>query len=135
MSEHQPHHPAGPPKHEAEGTNVRLTTIWVTGFFIFTFVAFGVSLLFHVGFLKWTPFTKRSQPASPLAQVHRVPPEPRLQSNPTIDMARWREIEQNAVSTYGWIDSQAGRLRLPVDRAMELVASEGLPARKGASDQ
>src|SRR5690606_15668744 len=30
---------------------------------------------------------------------------------------------------YAWIDREEGRVRLPIERAMELVLEEGLPAR------
>ncbi|MEZ4616096.1 MAG: hypothetical protein R2867_11425 [Caldilineaceae bacterium] len=31
--------------------------------------------------------------------------------------------------SYGWIDQEAGTVHIPIERAMELVVSEGLPAR------
>jgi hypothetical protein len=132
MSSVQPHLPSNGSGHQEEGTNVRLVTIWVVALFILTFVAFAISIVFHKGFMAWSPLRQEQRPVSPLAQLHRVPPEPRLQSNTAIDMARWQEIENNLVSSYGWIDAPKGRVRIPVSRAIELVAQEGLPARKGA---
>ena len=35
-----------------------------------------------------------------------------------------RAREQSAATTYGWIDRPAGVVRLPIDRAMELVVQE-----------
>ena len=35
-----------------------------------------------------------------------------------------RTAEQAAATTYGWVDQSAGVVRLPIDRAMELVVAE-----------
>ena len=35
-----------------------------------------------------------------------------------------RGKEQGASTTYGWVDHSAGIVRLPIDRAMELVVAE-----------
>ena len=71
-----------------------------------------------------------SKPLHPLAAEREIPPEPRLQESPTIDLERFREKENERLSTYGWLDRQAGVVRVPIERAMELVAKEGLPVRK-----
>jgi hypothetical protein len=39
-------------------------------------------------------------------------------------LAELRGREQQAASTYGWIDQPAGVVRLPIDRAIELVVQE-----------
>lgn len=54
-------------------------------------------------------------------------PQPRLQSNPTIDMVELRREEQARISSYGWVDRKAGIARIPIDRAMEILAEKGLP--------
>jgi hypothetical protein len=35
------------------------------------------------------------------------------------------------LSSYGWVDREAGIVRIPIDRAMDLLAERGLPARAG----
>lgn len=35
-----------------------------------------------------------------------------------------RENEATQMSSYGWLDQQAGTVRLPIDRAMELTAQK-----------
>ena len=44
-------------------------------------------------------------------------------------LADLRAKEKAALTTYGWIDQQAGTVRLPIDRAVELTIQE-LNARK-----
>jgi len=34
------------------------------------------------------------------------------------------------LSTYGWTDKNAGVVRIPIDRAMELQLERGFPTRK-----
>ena len=46
----------------------------------------------------------------------------------------WEQIDALAhqrLGTYGWTDRAHGVARVPIARAMSLVASEGLPARAG----
>jgi hypothetical protein len=71
--------------------------------------------------------TERSAPASPLAESYgrQTPPAPQLQENPRRDLAELRAREQALLDGYGWIDRPAGRVRIPVSRAMELLVAEG----------
>ena len=56
-----------------------------------------------------------------------LPPEPRLQSDPAGDLARFRERENATLNGYGWVDRPAGVVRIPVERAMDIIAQRGLP--------
>lgn len=56
-----------------------------------------------------------------------LPPEPRLQANPPRDMEEFLAREHEFLTTYGWINREQGVVRIPIDRAMELVAERGLP--------
>jgi hypothetical protein len=40
--------------------------------------------------------------------------------------------EEKTLHSYGWVDQRAGVVRIPIDRAMELVAQRGLPTRPQA---
>jgi hypothetical protein len=64
---------------------------------------------------------RHEAPAPPL------PPEPRLQIAPWHDLAAQRAIEDNLLHTYGWADRPTGRARIPIDRAMEILAERGAP--------
>jgi hypothetical protein len=57
-------------------------------------------------------------------------PYPKLQVSPPADLAHFREEETTALTTYGWVDQQKGIVRVPIDRAMDLVLQRGLPARQ-----
>ena len=57
-------------------------------------------------------------------------PEPRLQDNPQADMRTMREKEETILNHYGWVDPNRGVVRIPIDRALDLVAEHGLPQFK-----
>jgi len=60
----------------------------------------------------------------------QVPPEPRLQDNPTRDYREFSAAEDSALQTYRWIDRAHGVVSIPVDRAIQLTAQRGLAPRK-----
>ncbi|HMB81779.1 MAG TPA: hypothetical protein VKI43_17005 [Vicinamibacterales bacterium] len=64
------------------------------------------------------------------AQANRVPPEPRLQVDPRQDLADLRAKEDELLASYGWVDKNAGVVRIPIDAAMKLTLERGLPARQ-----
>jgi hypothetical protein len=55
--------------------------------------------------------------------------EPRLQTDPAQDLERLRQAENDALNNYGWVDRSRGIVRVPIDRAMELLLKRGLPTR------
>ena len=67
----------------------------------------------------------------PLAveQQNRLPPEPRLQTNPRQDLADLHAREAEVLESYGWVDRSAGIVRIPIDEAMRLTVERGLPTR------
>lgn len=81
-------------------------------------------------------FTRRESKLNPpvtalvRAQAPTEPPEPRLQANPQADMRTMREKEETILNHYGWVDPNRGVVRIPIDRALDLVAEHGLPQFK-----
>jgi hypothetical protein len=61
-------------------------------------------------------------PVSPLAPTAELPPKPRLQITPHLDLARKRAADDAVLNSYAWIDRSSGTVRIPIDRAMDLVA-------------
>jgi hypothetical protein len=58
------------------------------------------------------------------------PPKPRLQQDPSVDLRKLRESEDALLLHYGWADRSNGRVRIPISRAMDLLAEHGVPTRK-----
>lgn len=62
-----------------------------------------------------------------------IPPAPRLQVD---EYQEWEQISEAQKSliddrAWGYIDQQAGRARIPVERAMDIMVQRGLPVRQG----
>ena len=116
-------------RHETSDVNIR------------GILAFGAGLLIAavvIHLLAWLLFayfaSRESQLAArefPLAaeQQNRLPPEPRLQTDPKQDLADLRRREDALLGTYGWVDKNAGIVRIPIEEAMRLTVERGLPTR------
>jgi hypothetical protein len=66
---------------------------------------------------------------SPLAYTREPMPEPRLQVDARRDLRELRAAEDAALQGYGWIDKERGLVRIPIDRAIDVLARRGLPVR------
>jgi hypothetical protein len=55
-------------------------------------------------------------------------PQPRLERNERIEINEFRLQEEQTLNSYGWVDQKAGVVRIPIDRAMQLIAQRGLQA-------
>jgi len=123
-------HPTGDhPGHEERDVALRPVTAGIIGLFVLLGLAV---LLMRVLFSYLAAREARlSPPPNPLAQSfgRQLPPEPRLQTDPRQDLLQMRGQEDAVLSSYGWIDRQAGIVRIPIERAMQLLAEHGLPAR------
>jgi hypothetical protein len=72
---------------------------------------------------------KLPAPAATAAPLARSGPrEPRLQVDAFRDLKGMRTAEEALLGSYGWVDRQGGTVRIPLARAMELLAERGLPA-------
>lgn len=74
----------------------------------------------------------RSQPARVTlvaTDPGALPPEPRLQANPVGDLHEARERERRSLHEYAWVDRPAGRVRIPIERAIDLVVEREARAR------
>ena len=116
--------------HEESDVNIR----GIFGFAAGLAIAVG-----FIAFVVWVLFTffvsraaRKSTPEYPLAvqQENRLPPEPRLQTNPRQDLSDLRSQEDQILDTYGWVDKNAGTVRIPIEQAMKLTLQRGLPARQ-----
>lgn len=132
MEENRPHtdeEPRNPHVHHEPGdVNARALTKFGLGMagLVVVFL-FGLWGLFQY-------FAKRGAELEPspaqVARAQKLPPEPRLQADPALDMRKLRSDEDQVMRQYAWIDPDKGIVRIPVERAMELTAQRGLPVTK-----
>ena len=97
----------------------------------------GVVILGAIWALNGFFIRHRPRPAAaeyPLAaeSLRRLPPEPRLQTDPRDDLRHLRENEDQVLDSYGWVDRNAGVVRIPIADAMRLIVERGLPERPPA---
>lgn len=62
-----------------------------------------------------------------------APPEPRLQVAPVEDLAEVRKAEHKVLSSYAWVNKEAGIARVPVERAMQMLAEKNSVKQETAS--
>jgi hypothetical protein len=65
-------------------------------------------------------------PAAAPGQVPALPPGPNLLIDEPQNLRAFRTNEDTVLTSYGWVDQNAGIVRIPIDRAKELVLERGL---------
>jgi hypothetical protein len=68
-----------------------------------------------------------SAAAAPPAEA-RTPPEPRLLPDPRSALLELRAEEDELLHGYGWVNREAGIVRIPIERAIDVLAGKA-PAR------
>lgn len=119
----------GEPAHRHEGVDVQFWQIFAGTMAFVVFI--GVIALLVAWLYQYLSLTMPAESGlnAPLGGKLKVPPPPRLQSNPPLDLKTFREEEEKSLHSYGVIDPDAGTVRVPIERAIELTAQQGLPAR------
>jgi hypothetical protein len=138
-----------------EQTDVRVTGIIVFLVALAIFVAVTGALCYGIGKIinahmdkqdgpntKWTTTANIRQlgnlPNNPemqnkVAQLTQQFPTPRLQEDDGFqEMVDLHAREDLLLTNYSWADKAQGKVRIPIDRAMELIAAHGLPVAPGA---
>jgi hypothetical protein len=104
------------------------------------YLALSVAAAFLVSVFIFNSLTKMAVDSeTPMAPVHKgvgptVPSGPHLQGvpyspdDPQLDLRNKREADEAANEKYGWADKQAGLAQIPVEEAMKIIVSKGLPA-------
>jgi hypothetical protein len=120
--------------HEESDVNVRAILASGAGLVVVAVaIHFAIWLMFQ--YLSAREAT-RVTPEYPLAAGQdRLPPEPRLQTNPRDDLKALRDHEDQILQNYGWIDRPAGLVRVPIDQAMKIALKRGMPVRPANGKQ
>ena len=114
--------------YERRDVSVKFFTAVVAGLFAILLLGMSVSLWFENQRIERQ--RRADIPPSPLAStMPDLPPEPRLQVTPAVDLQKFHAEEDAVLENYEWIDAKSGIVRIPIERAMELTAERGLPAR------
>jgi hypothetical protein len=92
------------------------------------------SLVLMVGLFRYLEVRENAAqipPASTTTPPSALPPEPNLMfnQNESVNLGDIRAAEDKEVKSYGWVDQAHGVVRIPIERAMDLIAQRGIPAR------
>jgi hypothetical protein len=64
----------------------------------------------------------------PVVTPPRAFPEPRLQAAPFADQNRLQSEQRQRLTGYAWVDRSQDVARIPIERAMDLIAARGADA-------
>ena len=134
-SDHKQHGAGGDEPRDYSDKDIRIKPILVFGTLtaVFTAVSFlGVALVFKM--FRMSTDTAVA-PSSRFVEERVLPPEPRLQVDEKRTLQQQRAIDQVTVTEYAWIDKGSGVVRIPVERAVDLMAERGLPSRTAADSK
>ena len=99
------------------------------GYFGISLVVVGVIVFLGVWWMFRTFYALNEDAAlarSVTTPQNSGPPEPRLQVSPEQDNQRLIEQDSEILNRYGWVDQQKGIARIPIDRAMQILAERGV---------
>jgi hypothetical protein len=70
------------------------------------------------------------EPAPMATDLPSSPPDPKLQPEPRAGLHALREAERADLEGYGWVDQNKRIVRIPIARAIDILAERGLPTRQ-----
>jgi hypothetical protein len=127
-------HPPTPPGIGHEHTDVSTRPVIIAAIGLTVLIVVAAALMLGLYDVFAAREARLSPPANPLAAAEgpRLPPQPRLQVHPVKDLRELREAEAAILDHYGWVDKSAGMVRIPVQRAIDLLAAR---AGQGTGDK
>jgi hypothetical protein len=111
--------------YERQDVNVRSIVIFAVGLLVVIIVA----MILIAGIVAALD-TRQAAGQTPPPTEFPTPAAPRLRPNPIDQTTAVEELEElraredAILNNYGWVDREAGIVRIPIERAMELVVEE-----------
>lgn len=108
---------------------------WIFGVVLFLFfsglIIHGILAAFLAALKHSPPPTDAWRPPARAARNAPALPEfPKLQISAPADLQAFRAREDDELNSYGWVNRTSGIVRIPIERAMDLVLQQGLPVRR-----
>jgi hypothetical protein len=112
-----------------ETSDAHFRSVFVTGVVLLGIMVLGLVLSWGV-YAIWNrhtaaPGTRAETMINP--DLSKQPPGPNLQSDPRAALVRLRRAEDSILTSYAWVSRDSGFVRVPIERAIELLAKRGLP--------
>ncbi len=123
--------------YETDDVGVATILRWVVFMFVFVFASLVVTYFIYLVFVPGDNTQAEINAQSPLLSQKRLPPPdaPILQAAPKQD---WKDFTRQAdekVHTYGWVNPSRGVVKIPVERAIDLLAERGIPVPPAPAPQ
>lgn len=111
--------------HEVGDARPMLVVYCAIGLFVTIFIIMGIA-----AWLQHELRYKYSQPAATQYQLS-FRHAPYAQTSIARDWVKIDQETKQRLETYHWVDRKAGVVAIPIERAMQLIGTEGLPSRQG----
>ncbi len=121
-------HQAAP--YETTDADTKQIKVWTASIFVTVALGMLSMAVLLYAFVKFPPSLDRTPTA---AEYERsLPPTPRLQVNQAGDLQQFRAHEEDFMTSYSR-EPHSGAVRMPIEKAIEVIASRGaLPGAKAA---
>ncbi len=127
--EHTVHHSPNGAGHEQSEVSVRLIVVSLGFLAVATFFVF----VLVVGIFRYFYDTYSTAEATRLSQPV-IPPEPRIEVAPYMQLQELRAKEDHILNSYAWVDKDGGKVRVPISQAIDMLAAKGLPSHNYLDD-
>jgi hypothetical protein len=124
--------PLASPGYETRDANTR----GVFSFLLILALVLAFTLLVSWGLFRYFAAEQAHRaPASPFAETRQLPSGPQLQVNPRQDFLKFHADQEQSLESYAWENRDAGTVRVPIERAMELLLQKGIPVAGETSNR
>jgi hypothetical protein len=127
--EHTAHHSPNGAGHEQSEVSVRLIVVSLA----FLAVATAIVFVLVVGIFRYFYASYSTEEATRLSQPV-IPPAPRIEVAPYEQLQQLRVKEDHILNSYAYVDKQTGVVRVPIDRAIDMLAAKGLASHNYLDD-
>lgn len=111
-----------------ERSDVEAKPLLVLGIITLSFLVGGLVVSDWVRTYLSGRLADRARP-DPLEELRLPSDAPPLRAVPARELAEQLAWEEELLGTAGWVDPVNGIVRIPIERALELTSTEGLPVR------
>lgn len=117
--------------HADERSYVNMRAVMITVVVLFASLIVGMALMVLYFNILEARAGNAEVAIGPTVDPKALPPEPRLQfsnihpSTEEQDMGVLHARQDSVLGSYGWVDRPNGIVRMPIDKAMEIVAERG----------
>lgn len=119
---HHSPHPGGSENIEKRDVHFPPIVLALVGLTFFIIGSILICYFCFKGLEVW--FNKIDKPVPPMFESRMTPPEPALQATPYADLKVYQAEQKKLVESYAVLDPEAGITRIPVSRAMQMLAEK-----------